>query len=94
MNCYMIALPPGSAVTAEEVTSAFDEDNRHEIIPGQVWVVASDRHDSPTAVCAALGIWPSKENGSSRGGVVVKVSGYFGLFNNALWEKMALWRAP
>ena len=43
---------------------------------------------------AELGIWPSKENGSSRGGVVVEVSGYFGLFNNALWEKMALWRAP
>ncbi len=92
MHCYMIALPPGSAVEPEVITRQFAESKRHEVVSGQVWIVASGSLSTPSEVCQALGIWPTEENGSSRSGVVVKVSGYFGLFNNALWEKMALWR--
>lgn len=90
MNCYMIVLPPGSAVEPSLISDTFQ--NHHEVIAGEVWIVATEL-DTPVSVCEQLGIWPSAENGSSRRGVVTKISGYFGLFDNALWEKMAVWRA-
>ena len=73
----------GSALDAK-VKSVYP--NHHEVIDGG-WVVAVD-NKTTSEVSESLGMNSKDKNM----GVIVKAEAYYGYYNNALWEKISLWR--
>lgn len=84
MNCYLVALPPDSAVREASIREKFPE--RHVPIQEGVWVVAGSQ---PTCadVCKTLGIGPKGD----AIGIVIKMSEYNGFAQRTLWERLNLW---
>lgn len=86
MNCYLVALPPDSAVQEDSIRKNFPE--RHVPVQGGVWVVAGSQ---PTCadVCKTLGIGP--KGGTDAIGIVIKMSEYNGFAERTLWERLNVW---
>ena len=85
MQCFLVAIPPGSSIKASSIGETFPE--HHQILPGLVWAVAGDQRTC-VDVCEALGIG---SNGLETLGVVVRMAEYNGFADRALWEKLNAW---
>lgn len=86
MNCYLVAIPPDSAVQEDSIRKQFPE--RHWLVQERVWIVAGSQ---PTCidVCKRLGIGP--KGGTDAIGIVIKMNEYNGFAQRTLWEKLNVW---
>ena len=87
MHCYLVVFGPQDADASGAVRNAFPQ-HQFAVIPGKVWVIASE-HPTCGEVCEAIGIVP----GSAHSGVVSRMDEYNGFFAQTLWEKVNLWRS-
>lgn len=83
MHCYVLI---SESVDQSEVDELFQDAFK---IRDSVWAVLSEL-GTCVDVCEALGM-KDAENERTNSGVVFKVGMYYGLYDPALWQKLALW---
>ena len=80
LNCYVVA----AEVPEDRVAKAYPD--HHYRVSDRVWVVAGDQATC-SDVCTTLGIWPNQSRGT-----VFKFQEYYGFYDRALWDKIAIWQ--
>ena len=83
MNCFAVILSKPDENSMSKITKIFSENYQ---VSNSIWFVYGN-YGTCADVCEALGI---KKAGES--GIVLKVTDYYGLFDGALWAKIADWQ--
>ena len=67
--------------------------DKHHVVAPNAWVVA-DEESLSSSVSQRLGFTAVDDGGKTiarRNGVVVSIDNYYGVFDSALWQRMAAW---
>ena len=88
MNIYIVISPSDNGM-AEAIGQLYGSAHSHQIVSGTAWAVA-DKTGSCPEVCEKLGILANGKPGLS--GVVVKADLYYGVYDPALWQRIAQWQ--
>ena len=91
MKCFLVAATEGSEISTEDITSAFP--NYYEVVPGRVWIVASEYIATTEGICMSLRIHPPTNPAHKRTALVTGLSDFNGYAQQSLWDQLKLWGA-
>lgn len=83
MNCFAVILSQPNENSMSKITKVFPD---YYQASDSIWFVYGN-YGTSADVCTALGI-----NKDGESGIVLKVTDYYGLYDGALWAKIADWQ--
>ena len=88
MKCFLVVIPEESELSEDDVSRIFA--NVREVIPGYVWVVASDIFNTSEGICTVLGIYPT-DPPHRKLGLVVDMAFRDGYISGSIVDALNSW---